>query len=463
MHPTRKLRRRIIALALLVIVSVGSIVAFTVDRGPRKDVFLIILDTVRQDSLGCYGCPRDPTPNLDALAADGAKFDQAITPSGWTLPAIASLLTATWPTIHGAVGRFGSTTRLRDEVPTAPEILRERGFRTTGFANSAFVSPMFGVDRGFDVFDGKYAFNRTHRRADETIDAVLPHLTRRGSRSNFYMVHLFDGHLDYDPPPEHLARFVSEWATPRPPLSVWDCRELLGMEGSKRGGSRHVRGVYQGEVSFMDAEVGRLVETLKVQGRYEDATIVVVSDHGEEFLDHGSFEHGHTLYDELIRVPLIIKLPGRLDVRGTVIEAQVRTLDVMPTIFELCGIPVPVTFDGISLLSMILGHDRVPRFAYAEDMLYGPDRISGGDGRYKVVQSERPGFSDELELYDLEEDPGERRNLVRIFPDLARSLSRKLVAFRRHLLEASGPLSIPERVDMDPASIEKLRSLGYVR
>ncbi|MFH1755971.1 MAG: sulfatase-like hydrolase/transferase, partial [Candidatus Latescibacterota bacterium] len=197
-------RRRMwfVVLAALFIVA-AALTAWVTLRTPaeaKQNVMLIIIDTVRRDALGCYGNPLNPSPNIDAVAADGVRFEQAISASGWTLPSVASLLTGTWPTIHGGSGKISKLTAIRDEVPTAAEVMKSAGFQTFAFANAAFVSPMLHLDRGFEVFDHKYTYNDNYRRADETIDAVIPLLDQNRSKANFIMIHLFDPHLDYGAP-----------------------------------------------------------------------------------------------------------------------------------------------------------------------------------------------------------------------------------------------------------------------
>jgi arylsulfatase A-like enzyme len=433
--------------------------------GPGHTIVLIVLDTVRQDALGCYGNPDAPTPHIDALARDGVRFERAISSSGWTLPSVASLLTGAWPTIHGALGRGTALTPIRDELPTAAELLRDHGYGTFGFANAAFVSPMLRLDRGFDVFDHVHTFNWDSRRADATVDALLPHLREHPSRARFFLVHLFDPHLDYDPPPGYEARFTGGRAEPAPPLTHAAC---TGMQGPGDGSpspedARYVRGVYLGEVSFMDAQIGRLVDELEALQLYEAATIIVTADHGEEFWEHGGFEHGHSLYDELVLVPLIIKFPSRRSTAGVVVDEQVRLLDVMPTVFEDVGVEVPDSFEGRSLLPLVTGEDDADRPAYCESTLYGAQRIAWLEGRYKYIHSWAGEGAETGELYDVESDPGETRDLSTASPEIAERLRGELLAFHRDLVRRAGAMSRPSVVDMSPREVEKLKSLGYIR
>ncbi|MFQ5599080.1 MAG: sulfatase, partial [Candidatus Krumholzibacteriia bacterium] len=357
--------------------------------GPRRSgthhVIVVLVDTLRHDALGCYGNPWRSTPHIDALAAEGVRFDQAISSSGWTLPAVASLFTGAWPQIHGGLGKDVVLTPIRDEIPTAAEVFRAAGFNTIGLANAAFVSPLLRLDRGFDVFDHRYAYNWEIRRADETIDEALRLIRARGKGSSFVFIHLFDPHLDYDPPPEYATRFTRGRHEPTPPLSWQACQDLRreGGQPPTTDDLEYVGQVYLGEVGFIDAQIGRLVDELRGLGLYERTTLVITSDHGEEFWDHGGFEHGHTLYDELIRIPLILKpASGFVPVRR-VVDEQVRIIDVMPTVFDLLEIDPPETFEGVSLLPLVQGRQTVERPAFGEGTLYGADKLCWRTSRYK--------------------------------------------------------------------------------
>ncbi len=223
---------------------------------PPSVVVVFVLDTLRQDALGCYGNPLDPTPNIDSLDRDGTRFDQAISSSGWTLPAVASLLTGTWPTLHGAMGKNIRLLPIRSEIATAAEVFKQNGFRTVGIANAAFVSPLVGIDRGFDVFDHKYSYNFDARPAREIISLAIEQLHARGEGSSFFLVHLFDPHLNYDPPSEWATKYTQSRTSPPLPLTMDTCLKLQTGPGNRGSPQEtdvnYVRAIYQGEVSYLD-------------------------------------------------------------------------------------------------------------------------------------------------------------------------------------------------------------------
>jgi arylsulfatase A-like enzyme len=434
---------------------------------PQPQIVVFMLDTVRQDAIGCYGERSGSTPHIDAVAADGVRFDRAISTSGWTMPAIASLLTGTWPTIHGSMGRGRKLTRIRDEIPMATEVLHQAGFHTVGFANAAFVSPMVGVDRGFNVFDHRYTSNSDMRRADETIDAALVELRRSRSRAGFYFIHLFDAHLDYDPPEEYAFRYTGGRRTPELPLTAAKIRPMLtgasGFGPPIPGDVAYVRGLYDAEIDFIDTQVGRFIDELKALELYDNATIVITADHGEEFWEHGLFEHGHTLYDELVHIPLIIKFPNSVPPPQSIVARQVRLLDVMPTVFDLYAVEQPPSFLGQSLLPLVRGTADVDLPAFCESTLYDTPKIALCGPRFKyieVVSSKQDAVG---ELYDWRNDPGETTDLSGDLPDVRADMQTALREFVERNMAAAADLSRAKTIDLHPQRIRELRSLGYIQ
>ncbi|MHC4295303.1 MAG: sulfatase, partial [Planctomycetota bacterium] len=368
-------------------------------RKSYPNMFLIVIDTLRRDAVGCYGNSLGVTPRIDEIAAEGVRFGRAIAASGWTLPSMATLLTGTFPTIHGGQRivkhkSMWQTPTIRRDVPTAAEIFKKNGFGNTfALANNAFTSPLLGLNRGFDAYNHRHAYSNTLRRSDENIDTTLKMLRAHRNESNFAFLHLFDPHLSYDPPPAYKAKFTNGRTHPPPPLINGQCRAIQTNpnEPPKKEDINYVKGVYYGEVNFVDVHVGRFVDALKKMNLYEQATLVITADHGEEFWDHNGFEHGHSLYDELTRVPMILKLPSDVQPARREIGAQVRHIDVAPTLFDLAGIEKPVSFEGESLLPLILGEtEETDRIAYCENTLYGSQKRSWSTGRYKCVYDDDP-------------------------------------------------------------------------
>ena len=430
--------------------------------GEGEVLVVLLIDTLRRDSLGAYGSPDADTPRMDELAREGVVFDQAISASGWTLPAVASLLTGTWPTLHKATGKITRMTPITPDLPVAAEVFRDGGFETLAFVNAAFLSPLLGLDRGFDVFDHRHAYNKEIRRADETVDAALGAISQRRGKRLFVLVHIFDAHLDYDAPEPHSYQFTAGRQSPPIPLGMHSVRAMG--DTPLQADADYVRGLYRGEVSFMDRAVGRLVDGLEELGLWDQTTFVLTSDHGEEFWDHDGFEHGHTLYDELIRVPLILRQADGSEA-GRRVSDQVRVLDVLPTLFDIAGLETPPTFAGRPLQPLLHGESEEPRIAFSEGTLYGSDRLSWRTERYHLLFDRSPTATRALELYDWTADPTEQNDLAPSQPKLTQSLFGDLRRFHDNLTARATQLSTPELQNIHPRRIARmeasLQSLGY--
>ena len=448
----------------LLLVTVGLSTSACSD--PPRDqplVVVLLVDTLRRDSLSCYGSAR-PTPAIDRLAAEGARFEQAIASSGWTLPSAASLLTGVAPPVHQARGKNTRLTPISPDVRTGAEVLAAAGVRTLAFTNAAFVNPLLELTRGFEFVSHHHAYNHEIRRADATIDAALAKLAEDDARPTLCLIHLFDPHLDYDPPGEYAKLYAAVGA--RHSALQWkDCSQVLPgqREAVTPEHAARVRAAYDAEIAFVDAEIGRLLVELERRGDLARATIVLTADHGEEFWEHGAFEHGHSLYDELVRVPLVLRTPAAAP--GQVLDLPVRTLDLMPTLCELFGVPPSPQFEGRSLLPVLRGEDREPRPVVLDGTLYGHDKVALRTERHKLILDRNPASERALELFDWVADPLERTNLAAGQPELAERLRMELEARLALYATQAKELRPGELIDLSPEKqaeiLEQLDALGY--
>lgn len=431
---------------------------------PQPHVILIVVDTLRADALGCYGHEAAHTPALDAFAAESVQFTDAVSSSGWTLPSVGSLLTGVWPSLHKATGKVSLLRPISPDIPTAAELLVDEGYRTLGFANAAYLSPLLGLDRGFEEFDHKHAYNQDVRRADQTVSDAIAALDKSDEdKPLFLLTHLFDSHLDYDPLPEDLARATVGLSGPAPPLSLRGCKELAQDEPPSKELQAWVRAVYDAEVAAIDRAFARLRAALEEREIWDDAIVILTSDHGEEFWEHGDFEHGHTLFNELIHVPLIVKAPNSAGIKPLVTDAQVRVLDTLPTIFELCDLEQPDTFSGRSFLQLMRGDSDEERPAFSEATLYGPEELSWRTERWHLIldldkKRERPEI-----LIDRDGDPA--ADVSELFPEVTVELREELEVFVRKMQKEAKSIRPAEIENMGPTRVNEylrsLESLGY--
>lgn len=439
-----------------------------------QSVLLITVDTLRADHLSAYGAEHVRTPHIDRLASEGTLFENAISPMQMTRPAHFSLFTSSYPRDHGVLNN-------RLALPEAPPVLAERfrlaGFRTAGFVSVALMGRNSGAARGFETFVHP---TRVHQRiADETVESAAAWIRELRSDERFFLwVHLFEPHTPYEPPPELRPASPEDVSREMPTADL----EGLARIARRHGGDlpepflRRAKGLYAGEVVYADRWVGELMKRLEQAGRADSTLVVLTADHGECF-DHGVFfDHGGCLYEGSSRVPLIFRGPGRLPT-GQRRSEVVELLDVAPTLLSLSGLERPESFQGRDLFDP----NDAPREAaflqhpiYSDRQLENRSRLAlrlGSVAGQRVAPPlrgvERVGVrtadwkflltGDHEELYHLESDPLEAKNVSREHPEVAKRMRARIEAWRRiHPIE----MIQPARIDTDLR--ETLEALGYL-
>ena len=429
------------------VLGVGEPVLHDLDAyGRARGILFVSIDTVRRDHVGAYGYARPTTPRFDALARAGVLFEDAVSTSSWTLPAHLTMLTGVDPGRHGGVDmRHG----FNHGVPTVPALLRTAGFATRAVTSHLYVSGVYGLDDGFEHLDF-----RQDRKATDVADRGLDLLDRVGDRPFFVFLHLYDPHWHYDPP--DWARRLFETAYAGSVTGNWQDFSRRDRASVSEADLAHLLALYDGEIRYADTEVGRVLDHLAARGLDRSTLVVITSDHGEEFLDHGSWEHQKTLYEEVVRVPLALRGPG---VEARRERAQVSLLDVAPTILAYAGVPAPASVTGRSLLG-----PRPDTEAYCEtdQTVDGTHKLflRGGAARWKAIitlRADAAGTAGE-EWYDLSSDPAERKS-VPPAPNVADPIRRRALE-RWRADRGAGGAARP--VCLSPEQQERLRALGYV-
>jgi len=415
------------------------------DYGRAKGVILVSIDTLRRDHVGVHGYPKPTTPRLDALARAGILCEDAVSTSSWTLPAHLSMLTSVDPGAHGGTDMGHGYNR---RVPTLASLLRKAGFATQAVTSHLYVSAVYGIDDGFDNLD----FHQD-RRAAEVADRATLILDRVGDRPFFLFLHLYDPHWHYDPPEAQRKLFEKPYTGTL--TGTWQDFSKRDRSNTTAADLEHLLALYDGEIRYTDDEVGRVLDHVKARGLDRGTLVVVTSDHGEEFLEHGSWEHQKTLYEEVIRVPLVVSGP-RVTPRKE--SAQTTLLDVMPTILEWAGLPPSPDQQGRSLLTTMGEREAYGETDHTIDHTHKLF-LRAGAGRWKAVLSLAPeGAPLRCEWYDLAADPGESRDaaLPLAFADAVRA--RAIQRWR----DARGRGGPAPAVQLTPEQRERLRALGYV-
>ena len=402
----------------------------------KPNVILVTLDTTRADHLGCYGYPLVRTPNLDALAARGVLFEQAATATPLTLPAHSTIMTGMLPTYHGV--RVNGNTALSEEQTTLAEVLRGRGYQTGAFIAAFVLDGRWGLKQGFDHYDDQFDLKKykhldlggVQRPGNVVMDATLAWLEEKKTAPFFAWVHLYDPHSPYAPPEPYATEY----------------------------GGRGLAGLYDGEIAFMDEQVGRLASWLEQNGLDKKTVLVLAGDHGEGLGNHGEATHGFFIYDSALHVPLIVVTPFA-EMRGVRVSAQSQLADIFPTVLDLVGSPSPISVQGRSLLPLAFRPDlgrEAPAYgeSLAPNVQFGWSPLhSLRTPRYKFIDAPRP------ELYDLVQDPSEQLNIVRDRPEMARKMKTEL---DRLMAETSRGAPTPQAANLDKETVERLAALGYI-
>ncbi|MDP8254998.1 MAG: sulfatase [Candidatus Alcyoniella australis] len=422
-------------------------------------VVLISIDTLRADHLGCYGYERAFTPVLDRLAEEGVLFEQVASLSPWTLASHVTMLSAQNPLAHGV-------TSIRLRIPQRTfllqELLSNAGYATGAAVSNFLLSPDYGFAQGFQ----SYVY-LPEQRGEWAAAAAREFFDHNAKRPFFFFLHTYDPHYPYDAPLFYNDRF---WKNRPEPLGFPDsfpefARENLELTAEQL---EYVLARYDAEVAYSDHVVGQTISELQRLGIYDQALIVVTSDHGEEFLDHGFLGHSVTLYDEVLHVPLIVKLPhGRL--AGTRIEQQVRLSDLPAFIAAQAGLQFPDPHEGRDL-SYLLGDENAaePGPALAFTNLFGPPRFSRRAAGWKWISQAEFHYGQyertaDERLFDLDQDPREGNNLAGELHEQAAQMAQAAAREIEALKSISAIHGGASQRDIDPETLQRLRSLGYLQ
>jgi len=449
------------------------------------NIVLIVMDTARADRLSCYGHGRPTSPNIDALAAEGALFESAYSAGGWTLPSHASLFTSRYPSAHG-LNLVGD--RLAAGTPTLAGQLKGLGYRTAGITNNSFIGKLSGLCAGFESFTEpgpplawmrpallRKIGRRIRRRlsaprwdlgARATARLATRELAADDGRPFFLFLNFMDAHQTYSAPAAYKFMFVNG-ERGRAERVNQDVARLMARDVVMSDEDfRLLADLYDGQLRYLDHHLGQLFDQLRRRGLLDDTIVILTSDHGENLGEHGLMGHIFSLYQPVVRVPLLIRYPEAF-ANGSRVSAPVSLVDVMPTLLDLLGAPAPEGLQGRSFLpgtevrefnvaeyvapQLDVLRRRFPKF---DCSAYDRQLRAAIEGDWKLIWSSRGDH----ELYDLRQDPAESRNLIASRPDVARRLEEKLAAW----VAANGGGSAERASDIDRDTLERLSGLGYI-
>jgi choline-sulfatase len=400
---------------------------------PRPNLLLISIDALRADRLGAWGYGRATSPHIDAFAREAVVFENAQAQSSWTLPTLASLMTSVYSSTHQC---WSFLNPLGEAYETLAERLHAEGWRTAAVASHLVLARRYGLHQGFASYD-QSLLQKSLAKSHEAISS--PQVTQKGlvwlaQRRDqpepwFLWLHYFDPHSLY----------------------------LAHEDISATFGTGRQSDLYDGEIAFTDRAVGSLLAGLASLGMAERTVVVLFADHGEEFRDHGGIAHGHSLHRELLHIPLIVRAPGLAPRR---VSAAVRQVDVMPTVLELLGLPIPEHLEGTSLVPAMRG-EPLPDLPVLGELRQSPlhrsDSLQRGGWKLLVDHARQ-----RVTLYDLTRDPGEHQDVAASHPERVREMREELEALKTSAQRKAGSYRKPERLTLPDDERESLRQLGYV-
>jgi len=439
------------AVLVVIVLNAGLFIDGIANEPKGPNVVFVCIETLRSDHLGSYGYNRNTSPFIDQLAEESVIFERAYATSSWTLPSVHSMMTSLYQSSHGVINE---NHRLDPSFNTFAELMKNRGYQTSGFIAAPFLETFYGFNQGYDLYDeslssSEHPLSHKSITSPELTKSVISWLRENHKRKFFLFLQFWDPHYDYIPPPPYDTQFDPDYS------GDIDGTEI---EGSQKINPRmnprdleHLLALYDGEIRWTDMHFGKIIEALRTMGLFEDTILVVVGDHGDEFLDHGGSTHKKTLYDEVIHVPLIIKIPRTRE--SPRITTAVSTVDILPTVLDLLKMKPPAAIDGTSLIGILRGQEtRRPEHVYSE---LAPNLTASIGSQWKAI------FNSDIntfELFDVKNDPQERMNKI-VAPDKG---GKDEINNLKNRLRRRVPFNAP-RIEKNEWLEKKLKSLGYIK
>ncbi len=420
------------------------------------NVLVVCIDSLCADHLGCYGYERDTSTCIDGVARSGILFKNAISQAPWTKPSVASLFTSMYMSVHNVwysykdTENFAISCKLSSDIVTLAEILKIHGYETAALGQKFHLRKEFGFKQGFNVLN-----MRLGKSANITKTAIS-WLNNKRPDKFFMYIHYDDAHFPYAPPDDFK---MYDTYKSNANVTGENCKPIRkGEIKLNEEDVNHIVALYDGEIKSVDKKIETLLSQLDQMGYGDNTLVIIFSDHGDEFMEHGGVGHGHTLYDELIHIPLIMK--GPTIPKNIKSDGLVQIIDVAPTILDILDLDPHREMEGKSLIPLIFEAKEVNNYAYSEQKGYNNEDFSRAirTKKWKLIRN----FSKKQNLlFDLEKDPGELVNVKDQYPKIATELESQLFEWLKKVEKKENELQFQGTVKIDEAAKERLKSLGY--
>ncbi len=458
------MNKKVIAVISLLIIVPLIILFYLFYHQIRPNIIIILIDALRKDHLGCYGYFRDTSPNIDAFARDAIKFEETICTCSWTSPSIASLFTSLYVSSHGLMTHSQKSSDILDlRFETLAEALKREGYVTSAFVANRWIREEFNYHQGFDVFE-QVGGDIPRPSGALVREKAMKWLQGKPKRPFFLYIHFMDVHGPYIPPYPYNTLFKSEKMRELTPQEYMKLR-YLKVEGQMD--LNFYINQYDGEIRYCDYHIGKIIQYLKSEDLFEKSIIIITSDHGEAFFEHGACDHGFTLYNEEIKVPLLMRLPESMDSEIN-INIKPQLIDIGVTILDIIGTEFPYEVDGLSLVSHGKKRmkEQVRKTIYSEEYMKGFPKVAMIEEDMKYIYH----IPQEkiVEIYNLSKDEGEEENLLTndaLISSNDQNQKEKDILTWLHLREAQRNRISEKReqAEIDPRTLEQLKSLGYIQ
>jgi len=430
----------------------------------RPNILFVSVDSLRNDHLGCYGYQRNTSPNIDEFSKDSTIFEKTICQAPWTKPSIGSMLTSLYPSVHGAdsQGEHGdnfsaaqshnNVSVLNESATTLAEVLKNNGYATAGFTGGGYAHSFFGFSKGFDTYNDNAGGIKTVNYE------IFDWLNRNNNKPFFIFTHFFDAHYPFKVIPKYSKMFGSYKSS----VNVDRQFEIDVNSGKRKLNDEDIKrlvSLYDGGIYYVDEHLGQLFNMLKRMGCYDNTIIILTSDHGEGFMEHDLIAHADIMYNEVMRIPLIIRCPE--SGQGKVVQSQVRSIDIMPTILDMIGVESPPRIHGVSLRPMINEEMKDDLIAFSETERMGMQKAVM-DSECKLMYN---SLSNKSKFFDTKEDPGEKVNKADDNDERMTHMIKLLDEWNNTMKKHKEKIEdgdTKKNDKIDGIVIEQLKGLGYI-